>query len=266
MCQNCIEQKHIRRYEVALATRNFEIELFWKRSLFFWGFIASAFVGYAALIKDKPSLAVVLACFGFVCTVAWSFANRGSKRWQENWEKWVNEFEEEVTGKLFQERRYKSVNALWLGSRRFSVSKLTIALSDFTILIWLSILTYHLLKLYSVSWELHKNELITAAICGSIIFVIFMLLSGRSSDWINFCHISWATKTYTPAYVCKVLILSKPSLTFGTLYPAVCWIKIAFLSRWDSFNSDNYFSMFIEFWNNFKHWVHMHYSLKIYEK
>ncbi|WP_444861012.1 RipA family octameric membrane protein [Vibrio splendidus] len=29
-------------YKVAIATRNFEIDLYWKRSLFFWGFIATA--------------------------------------------------------------------------------------------------------------------------------------------------------------------------------------------------------------------------------
>ena len=72
-----------KKYDVALVTRNFEIELFWKRSLFFWGGIASAFVGYATLVKDKPSLAILIACFGFVCSVAWSLVNRGSKYWQE---------------------------------------------------------------------------------------------------------------------------------------------------------------------------------------
>jgi hypothetical protein len=42
-----------RRFEVALKTRNFEIDLFWKRSFFFWRFISAAFVGYAASILDR---------------------------------------------------------------------------------------------------------------------------------------------------------------------------------------------------------------------
>jgi hypothetical protein len=42
-----------KRFEVALQTRNFEIDLFWKRSLFFWGFISAAFVGYAALRQSE---------------------------------------------------------------------------------------------------------------------------------------------------------------------------------------------------------------------
>jgi hypothetical protein len=32
------------RFDVAVQVRNFEIELFWKRSLFFWGFISAAFI------------------------------------------------------------------------------------------------------------------------------------------------------------------------------------------------------------------------------
>jgi hypothetical protein len=33
----------IRRLEIAIKARDLEIDLFWKRSLFFWGFIAPHF-------------------------------------------------------------------------------------------------------------------------------------------------------------------------------------------------------------------------------
>jgi hypothetical protein len=33
--------------------RKFEIDLFWKRSLFFWTFIGAALVAYAALMKER---------------------------------------------------------------------------------------------------------------------------------------------------------------------------------------------------------------------
>lgn len=171
-----------KKYDVALSTRNFEIELFWKRSLFFWGFIASSFVGYASVLKDKPSLAIVIACFGFVCSVAWSFVNRGSKRWQENWEIFVEEFENEITGSLFKEKREKETKHLWLSSRKFSVSKLTIALSDFTVLIWAALMLYHLLSLYLPNLVLSKSVLIHVAIIGTFVFAGLMLWCGRSSD------------------------------------------------------------------------------------
>ena len=172
----------IKKYDVALATRNFEIELFWKRSLFFWGFIASSFVGYATVVSGKPVLAVLIACFGFVCSVAWSLVNRGSKYWQENWETIVAKIEDEVTGSLFKERGEQNHKGIWLSSRNFSVSKITIALSDFTVLVWLSIMSYHLLKVLPSTSCISIDLLIIFAISCSVIFSIVMGVAGRSTD------------------------------------------------------------------------------------
>ena len=83
-------KKEILKYAVEM--RNFEIERFWQRSLFFWGFIGVAFVAYAQLpVKVDPQAAwsciqFVVSCFGLVCSVAWTLQNRGSKYWQEAWE------------------------------------------------------------------------------------------------------------------------------------------------------------------------------------
>ncbi len=170
-----------KKYKVALTTRNFEIELFWKRSIFFWGFIASAFLGYAALVKDNPNLAVVLACFGFVCSVAWSLVNRGSKYWQENWESKVAEIENDVTGNLFKERSAQQDKGIWLSSRKFSVSKVTIALSDFTCLIWFSLMLYHVFKVLLVSLYFSSEIFVPLAVFASVVFAFFMAAIGRSS-------------------------------------------------------------------------------------
>ncbi|MCM3904811.1 MAG: hypothetical protein ND866_24200 [Pyrinomonadaceae bacterium] len=40
-----------RAFNKAWETRNFEIELYWKRATYFWAFIASAFVGYFGLVN-----------------------------------------------------------------------------------------------------------------------------------------------------------------------------------------------------------------------
>ena len=174
-----------KKYEVALATRNFEIELFWKRSLFFWGFIASSFVGYATVVSQKPVLAVLIACFGFVCSVAWSLVNRGSKYWQENWETIVANIEDDVTGSLFKERGGQKNKGPWLSARKFSVSKIAIALSDFTVLIWLALMSYHLLKIFVSSSYFYANIFVIIAITFSVIFSVIMAITGRSSDAKN---------------------------------------------------------------------------------
>ena len=125
-------------YDVALATRNLEIDLFWKRAFFFWAFVAAAFAGFGSMYEKSAGLALIVAGFGAVCSAAWSFLNRGSKYWQQTWEARVEELEDAVTGPLFKVDAPVQRNTIaWLQARRFSVSKLTIALSDFIAVLWL---------------------------------------------------------------------------------------------------------------------------------
>ncbi|MBF0552411.1 MAG: hypothetical protein HQK60_18010 [Deltaproteobacteria bacterium] len=91
----------MKQYETAVETRKLEITLFWTRSLFYWGFIASAFIAYAKLHNDSK-IAIIVACFGLVCSVAWTLANRGSKFWQETWEMKVEQAEKSLIKSLEQ--------------------------------------------------------------------------------------------------------------------------------------------------------------------
>jgi hypothetical protein len=129
------QRKEILKY--ASEIRKFEIERFWQRSLFFWGFIGASFVAYAALYEKRQDLLpLLIACFGFVCSVAWTMQNRGSKYWQEAWEQKVHVVEDDVLGAaLFSNREPLLEKGPW-GAREFSVSKLAIALSDFTVFVW----------------------------------------------------------------------------------------------------------------------------------
>ncbi len=123
----------------ATETRKFEIERFWQRSLFFWGFIASAFVAYAAVInKDlDDDTALLISCFGLVCSVAWTLQNRGGKYWQEAWEQKVAAIEVKALGiSLYNSEEPVFGEDFW-GASRYSVSRLTIALSDFTVVVWI---------------------------------------------------------------------------------------------------------------------------------
>ena len=174
--------KKIKRYDVALATRNFEIELFWKRSIFFWGFIASSFIGYSSLIKDKPILSLIIACFGFVCSISWSLVNRGSKYWQENWEEIVASIEDDITGSLFKKRKEQINKGLWLSSRKYSVSKVTIALSDFAVIIWTLILSYHICISLSPGYKLTLGPTAIYLMFFSFVFAIFIGIFARSTD------------------------------------------------------------------------------------
>lgn len=127
-----------KRFNAVLQNRQFEIDLFWKRSLFFWGFIGAAFVGIGALKYEQPALSLLVSSFGFVCSLCWTLANRGSKFWQEQWESKIENVEADVTGPLFQKIEPTQRKG-WLGGQRYSVSKLAILISDYVSVIWLFI-------------------------------------------------------------------------------------------------------------------------------
>ena len=123
-------------FEKAWATRNFEIELYWKRANYFWAFIASTFVGYFALINSdnyrKPDPlnhveVYFIICIGFVLACAWFLINLGSKVWQRNWEAHIDLLEDDFTGPL-----YKSVQS----KVTYSVTKINEIVSFSFIILW----------------------------------------------------------------------------------------------------------------------------------
>jgi hypothetical protein len=169
-------------YPVALQTRSFEIELFWKRALFFWAFVAAAFAAFASTSRNDPAVALVVAGFGTACSVAWTLANRGSKYWQETWESRVEALEKGVTGPLFSlDTPVRSDGVRWLRARRFSVSKLTIALTDFIAVLWSLLAAGQLLRLLGYGPALHRHRG-----AGAVIFAV--LVSAYIGAMVRWCR------------------------------------------------------------------------------
>jgi SAM-dependent methyltransferase len=134
-------------FEIAHDNRKLEIQLFWQRSLFFWGFVAAALVGYGTVYNDKTEIEIVFALFGLVCSVVWSSGNRGSKYWQEYWEQKVTFFQHYTTGNIFYDRSPKAPGFLEVfAPRRMSVSKLTMALSDYSVFLWLLLCAHSIVR------------------------------------------------------------------------------------------------------------------------
>ena len=118
---------------------------------------------------------MVIASFGFVCSAAWSLANRGSKFWYESWERKLKDAESSVTGP-FYEADDKAAGMGWLDGRRFSVSRVAIALSDYLAALWLMLLFSRLLTVFrpQVAAALREESAALFAL-GSIVFVIVMI-------------------------------------------------------------------------------------------
>ncbi|MEE8117437.1 MAG: hypothetical protein V3T28_10035 [Gemmatimonadales bacterium] len=126
--------------DIAIGARQLEIELFWRRSLFFWGFIVTAFFGFVNARESHPWLALALACFGLVCSAVWAMANRGSKYWFENWGKKASEYSNAAHGvNVFEPVPRDLDPRRWLAARTWSVSRLAIGLSDFVLVFWLGV-------------------------------------------------------------------------------------------------------------------------------
>jgi hypothetical protein len=136
------DSKRKNALDKALDIRKFEIDLYWKRAAYFWAFIAVTFAGYFAVLKLEANPAsttlFVINCLGITFSVAWYFANRGSKFWQQNWERHVDYLEDPITGPLYKtvldRRQYRFWNLT--GPFAFSVSRINTVLSLYVLVIW----------------------------------------------------------------------------------------------------------------------------------
>lgn len=120
------KQKREKALEFAIRCREFEISKYWTRAGYFWAFITVIYAAYFHVLKfysDKtfdfghfPTLA--LAALGFVFSIAWILSSKGSKHWQENWERHVARLGESIMG---------PIHAIYKPNS-FSVSKINLAL------------------------------------------------------------------------------------------------------------------------------------------
>jgi hypothetical protein len=171
-----------KKFDAAFDVRKFEIELFWKRSLFFWGFIAAALVGIATLKNEQPMLSLLISEFGIICSLAWTLANRGSKYWQEQWESKIEQVEDGITGPLFKNEEKPKNFGWWLQGRRYSVSRLATAVSDSVLLLWVSIYIRQLWICLRYGTPAGLSRTTIWAISSPVIpFFVLVLLYGRST-------------------------------------------------------------------------------------
>lgn len=87
-----MEQEKV--YQIAIDTRNFEIQLFWQRSNYFLVLNTAIAVGLFSV--KEPIYAVILGAFGVVTSFLWFRVNLGSKYWQSRWEHRAAEIEKQL--------------------------------------------------------------------------------------------------------------------------------------------------------------------------
>lgn len=133
-------------FKIALDTRKFEIELYWKRTGYFVLFIGAVFVGYYSIINtagkyQKEWLLLLLSALGFLLSLLWYMANRGSKFWQENWEAHIEELSTHLGVPIFGIIK-RHEHSIWNLRQEypFSVSKVNQMVSLIITFAWLLML------------------------------------------------------------------------------------------------------------------------------
>mgnify|MGYP001036541159 CR=1 FL=1 len=156
--------------KIALETRKFEIELYWKRATYFWAFLVSAFGIYFFIyrmdntnnILDKNLLLIFSSSVGLLLSLCFYFVNRGSKYWQENWETQLDILLVKRIGPVFT-RVKNPTDRFWnlLRPYPFSVSKVNILLSILMIVIWIILFIFSVILL----WKSETSECIEKVLC-----------------------------------------------------------------------------------------------------
>ena len=147
-------------YVKAWENRNFEIDKFWSRAAYFWGFIVLIFGGYVSLLTSEHSqkaiemrLDLYLILLGFLFSLSWYLVIRGSKRWQANWEAHIDFLEEYVSGPIYKTIHYS-------GRRYYSVSKLNEVMSIAVFFVWCGLFGQYVCKNFKFTLSFGEMDFI----------------------------------------------------------------------------------------------------------
>ena len=168
----------------AMDIRKFEIELYWKRATYFWTFIGAAFAAYALTYKTasehEPWLSLLFSVLGFMFSFSWYLVNRGSKFWQNNWERHVDLLEDMALGPLYKiiAEDTSSKNPL-TAAGSFSVTKINQILSLFVTATWIVLV---IKSIFPLSLSLPIDFFKVAIVFFALIFSFLIYKYGRSAN------------------------------------------------------------------------------------
>lgn len=169
--------------DIALDLRKFEIELYWKRTTYFWGINAAILAFYGVMLTSKkdvdPFFLIIISAFGILASACSYYLNRGGKFWQENWEMHVNYLSSFINGNLFKIVPKKNED-------HFSVSRINLFFSGAICILWLFIFVYYLTNFMDLDLgldlDLDQNYIISFI----FIFVLIAFLIARIISFLEY--------------------------------------------------------------------------------
>jgi hypothetical protein len=177
----------------AYELRTFEIEHYWKRATYFWGFQIAIFAAFGLLWRELAGstsgsasvwnpVAILLGGLGVLTAVANLLSARGSRFWQKNWERHIDALEREVEGNLHK--------TIWLrgGKVSFSVSRLNEALAWNLIVFWGLLFIYLGLKSTGTSmsaWLEADHSMLWFLLTALLVAVGIVFLLSKRTDLLG---------------------------------------------------------------------------------
>lgn len=168
----------------AYQLRSFEIEHYWKRATYFWGFQVAIFAAFGLIWEKSTSsnwnpITLALAGLGVLTALANVLSARGSKFWQENWEKHIDMLEDEIEGRL-----HKTV---WMSNKSasFSVSRINQLLSMYFVVFWFTVFSYVCWSLLDCTYALLASgtaRYVCVLLASSIVVLGICCLGGERSN------------------------------------------------------------------------------------
>lgn len=165
--------------QIALDTRKFEIELYWKRATYFWTFISADIAAFALIYArmessvERSALMALFSFLGILFSVGWYFVNRGSKYWQENWEDHIGFLITKEAGPIFKYRKNpRDKFTKFNGAYPFSVSKVNQFLSGMTSIFWFIIFECSSFSFFSKI----MSQWCCATLCALVITILLLMI------------------------------------------------------------------------------------------
>lgn len=183
------------QYKTALDIRKFEIDLYWRRTTYFWAFI-TVFFGllFMTYTSDNPKIEhiffarFVISCVGVLVTYCWFHVCKGSKFWQVNWENKVTDFEDKLkidvykslspeqgkNSKKWENLKKPKIDGI-LNDNRSSVTKLNQLVTFLFLCVWVLLIVFT----FCDRWFISGSITLISTIWFYLIGFVFAILAWR---------------------------------------------------------------------------------------
>ena len=184
-------------FNFANSCRDKEIDRFWSRGLYFWGFITASFAAYMAvfilalgqnengaqnalcmqnILAMSFTSKLVLFVLAFICFIfclSWQLVHKASKYWQESWEKHIKYLEDGYIGRIYDSwiiLKEEAKCPFSVKAYNYSVSKISSLCSILLSFVSLGLVFFHVAIMLPIFFSISEKWL-------ELIFAILLIVA-----------------------------------------------------------------------------------------